>query len=308
VPTVFLGTSDFAAAVLEGLAAAGEAPAIVVSRPDRPKGRGRRLASPPAVEAARRLGIEVQQPADVNSAEALAAIEAANPDVLCLCAYGAIIREPLLSAHPMLNLHPSLLPRWRGAAPIERAIMAGDEKTGVSIMRLGAGLDDGPVGLAAEESIDASDTYGGLAKRLQALGSPLLLRALREPLEFVAQDDQAATYADKITAEDRRLDPARPAVELERVVRALHPHIGARLEAPHGPTLGVESSRVAPEVDAPPPAGTLLAAGDRLLLGCTPGTLELLEVKPPGARAMAAADYLRGHGPPSAPQASRSGP
>jgi methionyl-tRNA formyltransferase len=310
VPTVFLGTSDFAAAVLQGLAAAGEAPAIVVSRPDRPRGRGRRLASPPAVQAARRLGVEVQQPADVNSAEALAAIEAARPDVLCLCAYGAIIREPLLSAHPMLNVHPSLLPRWRGAAPIERAIMAGDEQTGVSIMRLGAGLDDGPVCLAGEEPIDPSDAYGTLAPRLEALGTALLVRALREPLECAEQDEQAATYADKITAEDRRLDPARPAVELERVVRALHPHIGAHLEPPHAPGLGVESSRVASESEtpapAPAPAGTLIAAGDRLLLGCTPGTLELLEVKPPGGRAMTAADYLHGHGLPSAPQAPRS--
>ena len=145
VRTVYLGTSDFAAGVLRALADTAHRPALVVTRPDRPRGRGRRLASPPVADAARELGIELDQPEDVNSDAARARIAAAAPETVCVCAFGALIKEPLLSEHPMLNVHPSLLPRWRGAAPIERAIMAGDEVTGVSIMRVTAGLDSGPV-------------------------------------------------------------------------------------------------------------------------------------------------------------------
>ena len=146
-----------------------------------------------------------------------------------VCAFGALIKEPLLSDHPMLNVHPSLLPRWRGAAPIERAIMAGDEHTGVSIMRLTAGLDSGPVCLPAQEPITADDTYGTLAARLAALGGGCSCRRSTTAPPFAEQDEAGATYAEKIDAEDRLLDPDRPAVELERVVRALTPHIGAAL-------------------------------------------------------------------------------
>ncbi len=148
-----------------------------------------------------------------------------------VCAFGALIKEPLLSEHELLNVHPSLLPRWRGAAPIERAIMAGDERTGVSIMRLTAGLDSGPVCLAEAEPIRPDDSYGSLAARLQELGGELLVRALEERPPFVEQPEDGVTYAEKITPADRLLDPARPAVELERVVRALHPHVGARVAA-----------------------------------------------------------------------------
>jgi methionyl-tRNA formyltransferase len=158
--TVYLGTSDFAAAVLERLAASEHRPQLVVTRPDRPRGRGRRLASPPVADAARALGLELDQPESVNDEQARARIAAARPDELVVCAYGALIKEPLLSEQPLLNVHPSLLPRWRGAAPVERAIMAGDEETGVSIMRLTAGWDSGPVCLAATEPIAADDTYG----------------------------------------------------------------------------------------------------------------------------------------------------
>jgi len=135
VRTVYLGTSPFAVTVLERLARSEHRPLLVVTRPDRPKGRGRRVAPPPAAEAARGLGIELLQPESVNADEARAAIAALEPEAVCICAFGAFIREPLLSAHPMLNVHPSLLPRWRGAAPIERAIEAGDPETGVTIMR-----------------------------------------------------------------------------------------------------------------------------------------------------------------------------
>ncbi len=178
--TVYLGTSDFAATVLDRVAGSDHRPALVVSRPDRPRGRGRRTQAPPVADRARELGIEVQQPDDVNAPEAVQAIAEAAPDVLLVCAYGAIIREPLLSAHEAYNVHPSLLPRWRGAAPVERAIQAGDHQTGVCIMRPVAELDAGPVYLSATEAIRPGDDYGTLAPRLADLGGRLLVRALDE--------------------------------------------------------------------------------------------------------------------------------
>jgi methionyl-tRNA formyltransferase len=289
--TVYLGTSDFAAAVLERLAAGPHRPQLVVTRPDRPRGRGRRVAPPPVADAARELGIELYQPENVNDEEARERIAAAQPDELVVCAYGALIKEPLLSEHPLLNVHPSLLPRWRGAAPVERAIMAGDEDTGVSIMRLTAGLDSGPVCLAATEPIAPDDTYGTLAMRLQTLGADLLLRALDERPEFVEQPEDGVTYADKIGPSDRLLDPAATPEVNDRTVRALSPHIGTRVALPDGSFLGVLRA----VVREPGKAGELRAADGRLLLG----GLELLEVQPAGGRPMDAAAYLRGHGPPT---------
>ena len=143
--TVFLGTSEFAAAVLRRLAESPYRPELVVTRPDRPRGRGRKLSAPPVADTARELGIDLDQPASVNDDSARARIARARPGVVCVCAFGALIKDPLLSEYEMLNVHPSLLPRWRGAAPIERAMIAGDERTGVSIMRVTAGLDSGPV-------------------------------------------------------------------------------------------------------------------------------------------------------------------
>jgi methionyl-tRNA formyltransferase len=291
VRTVYLGTSDFAAAVLERLAAGPHRPQLVVTRPDRPRGRGRRVAPPPVADAARVLGIELYQPENVNDEEARERIAAAQPDELVVCAYGALIKEPLLSEHPLLNVHPSLLPRWRGAAPVERAIMAGDEDTGVSIMRLTAGLDSGPVCLAATEPIAPDDTYGTLAMRLQTLGADLLLRALDERPEFVEQPEDGVTYADKIGPSDRLLDPAATPEVNDRTIRALSPHIGTRVALPDGSFLGVLRA----VVREPGKAGELRAAGGRLLLG----GLELLEVQPAGGRPMEAAAYLRGHGLPT---------
>jgi methionyl-tRNA formyltransferase len=270
--TVYLGTSAFAAAILERLAETTHRPALVVTRPDAPKGRGRAVSPPPVAEAARGLGLELDQPASVNDDTARERIAAAQPDALIVCAFGALIKEPLLSDHEILNVHPSLLPRWRGAAPVERAIMAGDAETGVSIMRLTAGLDAGPVCLAASEPIRADDTYGSLAQRLQGLSADLLIRALDERPPFAEQDEAGVTYAEKIGPQDRTLDLSRPAVENERIVRALTPHIGARIELPSGQFLGVRAAR---------------ATDDRL---------ELLEVQPAGGRPMAYADYVRGHG------------
>jgi methionyl-tRNA formyltransferase len=311
--TVFLGTSEFAAAVLERLAASDHRPELVLSRPDRPRGRGRQMAAPPIAERSRALGIALEQPESVNQPPVKARIAEAQPEVVVVCAFGALIKEPLLSEHELLNVHPSLLPRWRGAAPIERAIMAGDERTGVSIMRLTAGLDSGPVCLTVAEPMAAEDTYGSLATRLSGIGGELLVHALDliaagEPPAFAEQVQAGVTYAEKIAPEDRLLDPARPASELERVVRALHPHIGARVALSDGTLLGVHRSRVAEMEPAvsDPVAGSNLANGEedglgvtardgRLLLICRTGALELLEVQPPGGRPMDAAAYLRGH-------------
>jgi methionyl-tRNA formyltransferase len=281
--------------VLEHLAAVGQAPVLAITRPDRRRGRGRQLAAPPLAERARALGIELRQPHDVNDAQARELIAAAAPRAVVVCAFGALIKEPLLSEHELLNVHPSLLPRWRGAAPLERAIMAGDTRTGVSIMRLTAGLDSGPVCLRAVEPIAARDTYGSLSERLRQIGGELLVRALNEPVRFVEQAREGVTYAEKIVAEDRLLDPARTAEELERVVRALHPHIGARLALADGAMLGVHGAAVAAAGGEAPRAGTLAAVEGRLLYGTSEGALELLSVQPPGGRVMDAAAYQRGH-------------
>jgi methionyl-tRNA formyltransferase len=295
--TVYLGTSQFAADVLRVLAGSPHAPELVVTRPDRPRGRGRKLASPPGLEVARELGIATDQPESVNDAAARERVAAAAPEAVVVCAFGALVKEPLLSAHPMLNLHPSLLPRWRGAAPIERAIMAGDERTGVCIMRLTGGLDSGPVCLSAEEPIAADDTYGTLAARLAPLGGALLVQALDTAPPFVEQDEAGVTYAEKITPEDRVLDPGRPAASLERVVRALTPHIGAALTgvgADPSERLGVWAAVArAPRAGDPAP-GELRLDGSVPVLGCAPGTLELTTVQPAGRKAMPGDAYLRG--------------
>ena len=288
--TVYLGTSGFAAAVLARLAATEHRPRLVVTRPDRPAGRGRRLAAPPVADAARALGLELHQPENVNDDDARARIAAAEPEEVCVCAFGALLREPLLSEHSLLNVHPSLLPRWRGAAPVERAMMAGDEQTGVCIMRMEAGLDSGPVCLSGCKPIRFDDTYGTLAERLQELAAGLLIRALDERPAAVEQPADGVTYADKIGPQDRTLDPAATAIVNDRVVRALTPHIGARVELAGGAFLGVLRAAV----EAPEATGPLRAEDGRLLFG----GLELLEVQPAGGRAMDAAAYLRGRGLP----------
>src|SRR3954454_8282410 len=295
--TVYLGTSEFAAVVLERLAGSEHRPALVVTRPDAKRGRGQKLSPPPVAVLARELGIPVLQPPDLHAAEVLDSISEVEPEVLVVCAYGVLVREPLLS-YEILNVHPSLLPRWRGAAPVERAIMAGDKETGVAIMRLTAGLDSGPVCLVEREPIRADDDYGTLAARLAEVGGEALVRALDERPPYVEQDEAGVTYAHKIEAIDRALDPTRPPEEVERVVRALRPHIGARLPLPDGSYLGVVRAEVDGETLAPA-GGHLRTDGERLLLDCNGGALELTEIQPPGARPMRAADWLRGRPDPA---------
>jgi methionyl-tRNA formyltransferase len=290
--TAFLGTSEFAVAVLRRLAASAHRPELVITRPDRPRGRGRHPASPPAAVAARELGIPVEQPESVNDESTRALLAERGLEAICVCAYGALIKEPLLSDYLMLNVHPSLLPRWRGAAPIERAIMAGDEETGVSIMRVTAGWDSGPVCAQAPEPITPTDTYGTLAARLQELGGELLVRVLDKPPECTEQDDARAVYAEKIAADDRRLDPTRAASELERVVRGLSPHIGTWLELPDGSRLGVVEARALAYAGTP---GEFVTDGPAApAVGCADGQLQLLRVRPEGRREMSGEDWLRG--------------
>jgi methionyl-tRNA formyltransferase len=292
--TVFLGTSHFAVRVLDRLAASPHRPALVVTPPDRPRGRGRKLAAPPVADAARELGIELLQTPNVNDEEAVAAIARVAPEAIAVCQFGQLIKEPLLS-YLMLNVHTSLLPRWRGAAPIERALMAGDEQTGITIFQITAGLDSGPLALAHAEPIRPDDTAGTLGERLAALGGELLVEALdlaeSGKLELTEQVEEGVTYAEKVDSGERRLDPGRPAAELERQVRALAPAIGAYLER-DGERLGVGAARVAADDVT---LGELAALDGRLLLGTGDGALELLEVTPPGRRPMDAAAYLRGH-------------
>jgi len=258
------------------------------------------MASPPAADAARELEIELLQTVDVNEPDAVERIAAGSPDVVAVCAFGQLIKEPLLSDHLLLNVHPSLLPRWRGAAPIARAIMAGDDETGVSVMRVTAGLDSGPVALQERTPIGPDEDWGSLSERLSELGGELLVRALAlhavGELEFRDQADSQATYAEKIDPAERRLDPGRPATELGAKVRGLTPYLGAYLELEGGDRLGVRSA--SPE-DGELEVGELRAESGELRLGCAEGVLRLLVVQPPGGRPMATEAFLRGHAPPA---------
>jgi methionyl-tRNA formyltransferase len=272
-------TASLGADVLERLAATREI-SFLLTRPDAPRGRGRKLGAPPAKEAAERLGVPVHQPERPELP--------ADVDRVVVCAYGLYIPSRLLERALFLNVHPSLLPRWRGAAPVERAILAGDEETGVTIHETVAELDAGPV--AAQESFTVGDDDAGAVYLRCAEVAARLLDAVLDAPRFEPQVGEA-TYAEKITAADRRLDGAQPAAVLERVVRALTPHIGALLELPDGTLLGVREARA---VDDGPPAAVVSLDGRRPLLGCADGALELLAVHPPGRRPMSGEDYLRG--------------
>ncbi len=271
---VYLGTSDFAAGVLHDLAEGPHRPTLVITRPDAKQGRGRKIGPPPVAVAARELGIETIQPASVNDEETSARVAAMNPDAVILCAFGALVKAPLLTDHDILNVHPSLLPRWRGAAPVERAMMAGDAQTGVSIMRLVAELDAGPVYAQQTEPILPTDDHASLSARLQDVSVALLREVLETRPQPTPQPEDGITYAEKLTAEDRTLDLARPPEENVRIVRALHPHIGARIALASGDFLGVQEASISLD-----------------------GTLELVTVQPAGGRPMTYAEYLRGHPP-----------
>jgi methionyl-tRNA formyltransferase len=253
-------TAPLGADVLRGLAERHDI-AYLLTRPDRPRGRGRQLGAPPAKEVAEELGIEVRQP------ERPADLGDLGVDVVVAAAYGALIPIELLDRVLWLNVHPSLLPRWRGAAPVERAIMAGDAETGVSIIRLIEELDAGPIGAQETFRIGLEEDAGTVFERAGAL-APELIEAALEAGEFAPQEGEA-TYAEKIGPADRELDWTQPAEELHNRIRALSPHIGARGEV-HGRPVIVWRSRL---VD---------------------GNLEILEVQPEGGRRMAFEDFERG--------------
>jgi methionyl-tRNA formyltransferase len=281
VSVAYFGTAPFGAEVLRRLVERGRvAVGVVVSQPDRPSGRGRSLAPPPVAVAAHELGLELRQTEDA-SAEPPAA------DAGVVVAFGQILRPPLLGAYPLVNLHPSRLPRWRGAAPVERAIMAGDEETAVAAIEVAPELDAGAIIAEAQIAIGPADDAGAVRARALELGVPLLERALLERPAPRPQAEEGVTYAHKITGADRVLDWGRTAVELDRVVRALSPHIGARCELDGRP---VVVWRARP-VDAAAGVGQI---GPPLVVGTGDGGLEILELQPAGKRRMAAAEYLRG--------------
>jgi methionyl-tRNA formyltransferase len=215
-------TAPLGADVLARLASNHEI-AYLLTRPDRPRGRGRRMSPPPAKKVAERLGIEVRQPERID-----AGFDPEEATVV-VAAYGVLIPEPVLSRALWLNVHPSLLPRWRGAAPIERALMAGDRETGVTIIRLEPELDAGPIAAQRALAIEDEDDFGTISARAGELGAELLEEVLPEPT-FTPQQSAGITYANKIEAADRELDRSRPPEELLNRIRALSPHIGARGE------------------------------------------------------------------------------
>jgi methionyl-tRNA formyltransferase len=218
----FAATAPLGADVLARLAARHDI-AFCLTRPDRPAGRGLRLDPPPAKVAAEKLGISVLQPERLDETVELPA------DTIVTCAYGAIVPPSLLARHLWLNVHPSLLPRWRGAAPVERAIMAGDSETGVTIIKLTEELDAGPIAAQQAFPIEPDDDAGTVYERSAAIAAVLLNDVLENPV-FHEQPDEGATYAEKLTAADRELDLDAPPEESLRRIRALSPHIGARAE------------------------------------------------------------------------------
>jgi methionyl-tRNA formyltransferase len=263
-------TAPLGADVLERLASNHDVD-YLITRPDRPRGRGRQVGPPPAKETAERLGIPARQPERLDESFSLE-----PADTVVVIAYGALVPESLLGRASWLNVHPSLLPRWRGAAPVERAIMAGDDETGVTIHRTTAELDAGPIAAQRSFLIGAEDDAGVVYERAGELAAELLEEVLSGEPEFVPQPEEGATYAERLKPEDRELDWNRPPPELLNQIRALSPHIGARGEV-DGRRLTVWRGRLAND-DSP----------------LTAGGLELVEVQPEGRRRMSGEEYLRG--------------
>jgi methionyl-tRNA formyltransferase len=276
---------------------AGHEVALVLTQPDRPAGRGLRPVSSAVKDLAQSRGLQVSQPDTLTSSQAIEQVRAAAPEAMVVVAYGLILPQAVLdiASRGALNIHASLLPRWRGAAPIQRALLAGDRETGVSIMQMDAGLDTGPVFARRAVPIAADDDAGSLHDKLADLGAEEIVAVLAQlpggQLRAVPQADAGATYAAKIRKEETTLDWTRPAAELERAVRAFRPSPGAatRLE---GEALKVWRARIAAGSGSP---GTLLETAASLLVACGEQALALEEVQRPGGRRMAAHEFLRGH-------------
>jgi methionyl-tRNA formyltransferase len=289
---IFMGTPGFSVPALDALAAAGHDIAAVYSQPPRPAGRGKAPRPSLIARRAEALGLEVRTPTRLRDAAEQAAFAALDADVAVVVAYGLILPQAVLDAPRLgcLNIHASLLPRWRGAAPIQRVILAGDAATGVSIMEMEAGLDTGPVLLDEVVPISPDDTAGTLHDRLAPLGARLIVEALarREDLAPRPQPETGATYAAKIDKAEARIDWARPAVEIDRLVRAMAPAPGAWCEMA-GERVKVLAVRLAE--GAGPPGAVL---DDGLTVACGAGALRLGVLQRAGGRPLDAGDFLRG--------------
>lgn len=288
----FAGSPEAAVPPLRALAGSRHEVTAVVTQPDKARGRSRRPTPTPVGAAAGGLGLPVLRPATINDPAVIAEIAAGGAEALVVVAFGQILRDAVLSRWPCINVHFSLLPAYRGAAPVERALMDGVDRTGVTIMLMDAGLDTGPT-IAAEETPVGDDDAGALVARLSEMGGPMLVRALDDleagRLEPRPQPEEGVSMAPKITAEDRVLDLTRPAAELARRIRALSPHIGAVA------TIGGEPFKIWAAAALPEhaPAG-LTAVDGRLVAGAGDGSLEIRELQPPGRGRMDASSFLRG--------------
>ena len=294
----FLGTPDFAVPSLAALLEAGHEVAAVYSQPPAPRGRGKKLTPSPTHAFAEARGILVRTPASMRDPGQIEAFAALDLDAAVVVAFGQILPLAVLKAPRLgsFNLHGSLLPRWRGAAPIQRAVMAGDRVSGVQVMRMTEGLDEGPVLLSETVRIDALETAGSLHDRLAPIGAHLLVQALdalaRGEAAETPQAQEGLTYARKITRKETRIDWKKPAVDVDRRIRGLSPYPGAWTEAPseRGPVrIKVLLSRVEEGVGAP---GEVL--DDAALIACGEGAVRLLRAQREGRAAQEAGQFLRG--------------
>ncbi len=287
---VFMGTPEFSVPVLEALHAAHEV-VCVYCQPPRPAGRGKKDRPSPVQARAEALGLPVRHPVSLRSGDAQAEFAALGADVAVVVAYGLILPQAVLDAprRGCLNIHASLLPRWRGAAPIHRAIMAGDTETGVAIMRMEAGLDTGPVLLEARTRIGAEETTADLHDRLSAMGARLIVEALSrlDSLVPVPQDGEGVTYAAKIDKAEARIDWSAPAGEVDRLIRGLSPFPGAWTEIA-GERVKLLRSRIAEGSGRP---GAVLGG---FTIACGTGAVEITEAQREGKRPMRGEDLLRG--------------
>ncbi len=293
IRVIFMGTPDFSVPALEAIHAAHEI-VCVYTQPPRPAGRGKHPRPTPVHARAEALGLPVRHPVSLKGAEAQAEFAALDADVAVVVAYGLILPQAVLDAprHGCLNIHASLLPRWRGAAPIQRAIMAGDAETGVCIMQMEAGLDTGPVLMRAATPITEADTSARLHDRLAQMGAALIVETLARLPDLVPepQPEEGVTYAAKIDKAEARVDWTRPAEEVARHIRGLSPFPGAWCEAPFGRLKLLDARAVAGE-GAP---GDVIT---ELSVACGSDAVDLREVQREGKRAMTAEDLLRGTGP-----------
>ena len=299
---VFAGTPDFAVPPLDALHAAGHRLVAAYTQPDRPAGRGQSLASSPVKQRALQLGIAVEQPASLKSDEAVARLRELAPDLMVVVAYGLILPPAVLDVprHGCWNIHASLLPRWRGAAPIQRAILAGDEATGITIMQMDAGLDTGPMLLTRRTPIGPREHGGSLHDRLAGLGAEAIVAAIAgwQAGQVAAQPQpgDGATYAAKIRKDEARIDWAQPAVVIDRQVRAFNPWPVAETTWA-GKQLRVWQAEPDPAElrEGASPGAVIESAAGRLVVATGAGALRLAQVQLAGKRAMPAAEFLNAH-------------